>query len=437
MVGCATSPSVPTLPEDDGGTPAPESIGESDSSAIGGIVGTLTSQLDARTPVPTPSPDFIERELDQIASETGIGNFTFLGITGTDWLNIVISILIFLIGYWVVTRLIDRLLKWSVQRTKTTFDDDFLLTIGKELERLIGLIVLRYAVLRLDFIPTGLRTLLDDLLFLLGLILVVIICLKLVDFSAAWYRKFIQPKESKDDHHLDPVITLLQRGCYTFIIITGILVGLIHFGVNVNLITSILLIVGFAMVLGARALVGDLIAGFIVLVGQPYRVGDAIRLQGWPEYGFVEHIDTRTTHLRTINNRAVIVRNSVAINDQLINYSTPDSTMMIQTDVRIAYHADLNQIRKLITDTVRGIEGVLPDKPVDILYREFGESTRVIRVRWWIADFDQEYYIADSVNSAIEAALNEAGFDIPFTTLDLNLNQIEELRQMLSGPKST
>jgi small-conductance mechanosensitive channel len=283
------------------------------------------------------------------------------------------------------------------------------------------------------------RTFLDDLLFLLALILIVIICLKFVDFSAAWYRKYIQPKESKDDRHLDPVITLLQHGCYIFIFITGILVGLIHFGVNVSLITSILLIVGFAMVLGARALVGDLIAGFIVLVGQPYRVGDAIRLQGWPEYGFVERIDTRTTHLRTIDNRAVIVRNSVAINDQITNYSTPDSTVMIQTDIRIAYHTDLNQIRKLITNTVRGISGVLPDKPVDILYREFGESTRVIRVRWWIADFDKEYYIADSVNSAIEEALNEAGFEIPYstTTIDLNLNQIEELRQMLSGPKST
>jgi small-conductance mechanosensitive channel len=166
-------------------------------------------------------------------------------------------------------------------------------------------------------------------------------------------------------------------------------------------------------------------------------VGDGIKLLGWPDYGIVEEIGSRATQVRFFDNRAVIIRNSDAINDQLVNYSASDTTLRVQTDVRIAYHTDLSQIRKLITDTVRGVKGVLPDKPIEILFREFGDSARLIRVRWWIPDFAEEPYNVDDVNSAIEAALNEAGFEIPFTTLDLNLNQIEELRQMISGPKST
>jgi small-conductance mechanosensitive channel len=165
-------------------------------------------------------------------------------------------------------------------------------------------------------------------------------------------------------------------------------------------------------------------------------VGDGIQLQGWPDYGIVEEIGSRATQIRFFDNRAVIIRNSEAINNQLLNYSTSDTSLRIQTDVRIAYHADLNQIRKLITDTVRSVKGVMPDKPIEIHFREFGDSTRLIRVRWWIPDFAEEPYNIDDVNSAIEAALNEAGFNIPYSTLNLNLNQIEELRQMMSGPKS-
>jgi small conductance mechanosensitive channel len=364
-----------------------------------------------------------------------LGGFTFLGLMGADWISIFISIIIFFIGYVVLTRLFYRLLKRVVQRTKTTFDDEFLQTVGPDIERLVGLFVLRFAIQRLSFMSIPIRGLIDDITYILGLIFVVIICLKLVNFTATWYRKFVQPKEKKADQ-LDPVIALLQHVSYAFIIMVGFLIGLVHFGVDVSIFTGILLIVGLGVVLGARAIVADLVAGFIILAGRPFRVGDAIQLQEWPEYGFVEEIGTRATQVRTIDNRAVIVRNSVAINDQIVNYSTPDSTVMVKTHVRIAYHADLNQIRKLITDTVQGIEGVLPDKPINILYREFGESARLILVRWWIADFDKEYYIVDDVNSAIEAALNEAGFNIPYSTLDLNLNQIEELRQMMSGPKS-
>jgi small-conductance mechanosensitive channel len=260
-----------------------------------------------------------------------------------------------------------------------------------------------------------------DALFVLGLIYVVIVFLKLVNFAATRYRKYVEPEEHKDDHHLDPEIALVQHASYLLVISAGILLGLVYFGVDINIFATFVLIVGLGIAVGARALVSDLVAGFIILAGQPFRVGDGIKLQGWQEYGLVEAIGTRAIQVRTIDNRAVVVRNSTAINNELVNYSLPDTTVMIQTDIRITYRADLDEIRRVITDTVRGVKGVLPDKPVDILYREFGNSTRRIRVRWWIADFDDEYFIVDDVNSAIDAALTEAGFQIPFTTLDLNL----------------
>ena len=365
-----------------------------------------------------------------------MGSFSFLGLTGADWINVGISILMLLIGYWLLNRLLFHMLSRAVQRTKTTFDDAFLKTVGPDIERVVGILLLRYVLLRLDFLSISLRTFIGDATYILGLIFAVIICLKLVNFSAEWYKKFVQPHEKKADGHLDPVIALLQHASYVLIIIIGMLIGLVHFGLEISVFSSIVLILGLGAILGARALVSDLVSGFIILVGQPIREGDGIRLQGWPDYGIVEEIGSRATQIRFFDNRAVIIRNYELINNQLLNYSIPDSTVRIQTDVRIAYHADLNQIRKLITDTVRGVAGVQPDKHIEVLFREFGDSTRLIRVRWWIPDFAEEPYNVDDVNSAIEAALNEAGFNIPYSTLDLNLNQIAEVRQMTSGPKS-
>ena len=68
------------------------------------------------------------------------------------------------------------------------------------------------------------------------------------------------------------------------------------------------------------------------------------------------------------------------------------------------------------------MEEVLSDKPVEIYYRKFGESTRLIRVHWWVSNCDKEFYMTDRVNAALEEALAEAGFDISFSTYRVDLN---------------
>jgi len=425
LAGCGSNALAPTPPADMGGTVMPESTSE----AGRGIPATISSQVASRTPMPTSTPGILDQEMNKIEARTGWQGFSFLGLTGEDWINIVISILIFFIGYWVITRLLFHLLLRLAKRTKTNFDDDFLRSIGREIERVVGIVILRYVVLRLDFISAQIKTYINDALFVLGLIMIIIICLKLVNFTVEWYKKILQSPEEEADEHLDPLITFLQHASYILIIIIGILIGLVHFGIEISLFTSILLIVGLGLVIGARSVLADLVGGFIILINQPFVVGDAIEVEGWQDWGHVENIGSRTTEIRTLDNRTVIIPNSTVSSGRLINYSAPDSTIRVQTDVPIAYHADLDQISKLITDTVQGVEGVLPDKPLEILYREFGNSTRLIQVRWWIHDYGQEYYIVDTVNRTVEAALNGAGINIPFTTLNLNLKQVENLPQ--------
>ncbi|NIV35873.1 MAG: mechanosensitive ion channel, partial [Anaerolineae bacterium] len=73
-------------------------------------------------------------------------------------------------------------------------------------------------------------------------------------------------------------------------------------------------------------------------------------------------------------NRVVIVPNSVIGTNQVINYSYPDPRYRIETHVGIAYGSDIETARRVIVDTVRQMEGVLPDDPVDVLYVEMGDS---------------------------------------------------------------
>ena len=81
------------------------------------------------------------------------------------------------LGYLLGVRLLFAVLKQIVRRTSTPFDDAFLDTIGSELKWLVMVLVIRYALLRLDFWSDGLRTLIDDVFFALGVVIAVAIAI--------------------------------------------------------------------------------------------------------------------------------------------------------------------------------------------------------------------------------------------------------------------
>ena len=85
-------------------------------------------------------------------------------------------------------------------------------------------------------------------------------------------------------------------------------------------------------------------------------------------------------------------------------------------------------------DTVRQVEGVLSDKPVDALYVTMDPSAMIFRVRWWIHSYVDTRRMFDRVNTALQDALDQAGIKTPFNTLDINILNMPELKNENSQP---
>jgi potassium efflux system protein len=130
----------------------------------------------------------------------------------------------------------------------------------------------------------------------------------------------------------------------------------------------------------------------------------------------------------------VIVPNSVIGKNQVVNYTYPDPQYRIQTHVTIAYGTDIEMARKVIIDTVRHVEGTLPDKPVDALYIEMGDWAMVFRVRWWIESYADTRRVIDRVHTALQRGLDDAGIESPFPAQDLNL-RFDENSSRYFGPR--
>jgi small-conductance mechanosensitive channel len=238
----------------------------------------LEAIVETRTPVPTATPGWIESEVEQLAALAGLAWTQFLGLSVSEWINLGISLSIVLAAYLLGTALILGLLPRLARRTQTGFDDAILARSAPGLRWLLLLLFLQFATERLTFVSAQVKVLLKDLYFVLALALAARILWQLIDVGERWYTE--QTVKTERGAELSPVITLLVRIARVVVVLFGVTVLLGHFGVNVAAITAALGLGGLAFSLAARDTIADAIAGFIILVDRPFRIGDRIEIQG-------------------------------------------------------------------------------------------------------------------------------------------------------------
>jgi small conductance mechanosensitive channel len=120
----------------------------------------------------------------------------------------------------------------------------------------------------------------------------------------------------------------------------------------------------------------------------------------------------------------VIIPNSAVVDNYVVNYSQPDPTYRLQTDIGIGSGENIADVVRILQDSVRQVEGVLTEKNVDVLFTGFGESSNTFRVRWWVASYANKRRVTHKVCTAIQEAADKEGIAMPFTTYTLD-NQVK------------
>jgi len=169
--------------------------------------------------------------------------------------------------------------------------------------------------------------------------------------------------------------------------------------------------IGFAF----RDVLQNLLAGILILLTRPFRIGDQIR-QGQVE-GTVEDVWVRATVLRTYDNRRILIPNASLFTSQ-IEVITAYERRRLQFPLTIGNGDDIAHARRVIVEALRGSHGVLADPPPEALVTGLGDAGVDMVARFWI-DPPRRRDAVDALDGAVEsvkAALAEAGVDLPYPT---------------------
>jgi small-conductance mechanosensitive channel len=400
--------------------------------------GESVEQEPDVTPTPTSIVSEVAEDLDDISSrelftlegplsrwiadlsaEYGWNSIRFMGLSLEDWINLVLSVLIFFLIFQLGKRFLYRGLRALLRRTRVKKIEEFLGTIRSQIDWLVLIIALQLSLARLVFLGSGLRILLNQAFFIAYATTITVFLWKTIGFAADTLLK--RSRTEAEIQRLSPIFIVVRRVSEALLLIIYFSIILSYFGIDITAFAAALGIGGLALSLAAQDTLADAISGFLILIDQPFRVGDRIEISGLGTWGDVVDIGTRTTRIRTRDNRLVIVPNSAIAKDQVINYTYPDPRYRVQIEVGIDYDSDLKLARQTAIEAVQKVEGVLLDKPIDALFIDFGDSTIIFRIRWWISSYIDTRRMFDRVNEALLENFKKMGIKMPNITYDLHL----------------
>lgn len=180
--------------------------------------------------------------------------------------------------------------------------------------------------------------------------------------------------------------------------------------------------IGFAF----RDVLQNLLAGMLILLTRPFRIGDQIR-HGEQE-GTVEDIWVRATVLRTYDNRRILIPNASLFTDK-IEVITAYERRRLQFALTIGHGDDIARARDVVEQALRSTPGLLTDPKPEALVTGLGTAGVDMVARFWINPPRRREAVdaLDGAIAAVKQAVTDAGLDLPFpTTQVLFHDQTEE-----------
>jgi small-conductance mechanosensitive channel/CRP-like cAMP-binding protein len=170
----------------------------------------------------------------------------------------------------------------------------------------------------------------------------------------------------------------------------------------------------FAAVLGfaLQETLGNVFSGLSLSIGRPFDPGDWIRSGHY--VGRVKGIAWRATTIVTRDGERLEVPNSVIAKDVLFNYAT--GAVRDEITIGISYGVPPNHVREVVLTLLRDVPQVLRDPPPEVLVWNYGDFAIQYLIKYWIGDYGVQEHVRDRVASSLWYALRRHRIEIPFPT---------------------
>ena len=178
-------------------------------------------------------------------------------------------------------------------------------------------------------------------------------------------------------------------------------------------------VVGVSIGFALQDVAKNFLAGILLLLTSPFDIGDTIQVSGFT--GKVLAINFRSTEMREVDGRFVIIPNTDVFVNPIVNFSrAPRRRLSLPLGLTI--ETDLDAATQAAFKAVSGIPGFLDDPGPQLLLEAFQDSVIQGTLYFWIDSKQVDYADAQTAGvKAVNDAFQKAGLGMPYPTVEVTM----------------
>jgi small conductance mechanosensitive channel len=199
-----------------------------------------------------------------------------------------------------------------------------------------------------------------------------------------------------------------------------VLLVLAQLGLDITAAVAGLGILGLALGFAAKESLENFLAGLTIILDRPFDAGDIVEIDG--TYGTVNRFTLRSTRIRTVDHRILVVPNARMINEPLLNHS---ALRFIRVDIPfgIAYKEKVAEARAVVLAAIGEDDRFIDKLEPQVVATGLGESSVDMELRLFVERAADELPVRFEYVERVREALRDAGIEIPFPHLQLFIDE--------------
>ncbi len=271
--------------------------------------------------------------------------------------------------------------------------------------------------------PSAISTLMDNVVVIyifkiLWAILVIIFLLMVSKIVANIISKRIVQNGTEGNKHMDKIWKLIHDIVFYILVIFSFFIGFEIVWFNVGLIIGW---ISFWVWLAFKEILGNMIAGMMMLYTKEFKLGDIVEIYADQTYfGRIEEITIRYTIIRTLDLRQVVLPNMTLITVPIKTFSSED-LIKLNAVFEVHYETDIPKAIKVITEAINSFSFVKEKENTKVFFSDYGYSNIEIKAFFY---FDPKCWIVPDIalweiKWAVSEAFKQNNIEISYDMVTL------------------
>ena len=311
--------------------------------------------------------------------------------------------------YWFTSAVMKKI----TAKTKTKLDDLLIDKLEKPVIFIVIIAAYYWAISYLNFPNNGLENLLVKLA---AFALVIDITWMISRILDAVVEEYVVPLAEKSESDFDnQVLPIMRKGIRAVIWIIGIIIGMDNLGIDITAMIAGLGIGGLALALAAQDMVKNIFGGIMIFLDKPFKIGERIQIDGFD--GTVEEVGLRSTRVRTLEGRLLIINNSTFSDNTVVNVSA-EHTRKVVLNLGMTYDTTPEKMQRSM-DILKEIviaHPAIETEDASIGFNAYGDFALGILFVYRIKKAEDILQTQTEINLEILNRFNAEGLEFAFPT---------------------